>query len=124
MPICKNVLQFGDCASNWSCKGRHVFIESDKPINIPCDGLVKFDICGVRNPSHFIIKIREYLPDGENAWVSRENMNRKVQAALKSFQETMKKCAVIHVSVKPNDLCAYFKTEDIKWYRCRVLEKE
>lgn len=124
MPICHKILQFGDCQDSWSCKKRHVFTDNDKSVNIPCDGLVKFDIIAVRNPSHLSIKISEFLPAGEKFWISREKQNLKIEDALNSLQEILNDNAVMQVPIKVDDICGVFYPKAAKWCRCRVLDKQ
>jgi hypothetical protein len=38
---------------------------NDKPVNIPADGLVKFDLVGVHNAAHYSIKVLKYLSLGD-----------------------------------------------------------
>jgi hypothetical protein len=123
MPICGKVLQFGECNSYWRCKKRHVLIEGDKPVNIPSDGLVKFVITGIWNPSHFSIRIKEFLPNSETKWISYKEKAKYIEGQLKSLQEKMKISKIIQTPVLPNDLCAVFLPKEVKWCRCKVIQK-
>lgn len=124
MPICSNIFQFGSCADFSHCKSRHVFTELDKPLNVPCDGFVKFDIVGLRSPSHFIVKVLEYWPSGEKTWISRQEELSKAEEALTMLQVVMRTNCLIQVAVKTNDMCAVFWSKHVKWCRCKVLEKQ
>ncbi|CRL05500.1 CLUMA_CG017960, isoform A [Clunio marinus] len=122
MPICQNILQFGSCINSTICKRRHIFIDNDRSINIPCDGLVKFDIVGIYNPSHYTIKIREYLPANAKKWISCETKLRTIEDSLEALQIIMNKENIVQVNAKTNDICAVFCPQRIKWLRCKVLE--
>jgi hypothetical protein len=123
--FCPRILQFGSCAKISKCDHRHVFDDSDKPVNIPCDGLVKFDLIAVHNPSHYCIKVLEYLPQGAKRWISCEKKNAKVEAAMEELQLRMKEeTLVIHVGVKSGDICAVFYPKQAKWCRAKVLETQ
>lgn len=124
MPICNKILQFGDCQNSWNCKKRHVFIEHDKSVNIPCDGLIKFDIIAIHNPSHFNIKIREFLPAGEKFWISCEKQIQKIENALNSLQKILLDNATMQVPIKVDDICGVFNPKLAQWCRCRVLDKQ
>jgi hypothetical protein len=94
-------------------------------VNIPCDGLVKFDLIAVHNPSHYNIKVLEYLPLGEEHWISCEKKNVKIETAMKALQVKMKEeTLVIHVGVKSGDICAVFYPKEAKWCRAKVLEAQ
>lgn len=123
-PICSNVFQFGKCESIYNCNKRHVFTETDKSVNLPVDGLIKFELVGVHKPSHYAIKIKEYLPAGSAIWISCEQRLQKIEESLNNFQETMKENCLIQAGVKINDLCAVFCVETSRWSRCKVLEKQ
>jgi hypothetical protein len=124
-PLCSNILVFGCCAKFNNCKKRHVFVSADKPVNIPCDGLVKFELCGVRNAAHFTVKIREFLPLREKQWISCEQRTQKVEEALKVLQLAMiESSPVIQASLKTGELYAVFYPKDAKWCRAKVLEKQ
>lgn len=124
MPVCTKIFQFGSCSKFSHCKKRHVFVERDKSVNIPCDGLVKFELAGIHNPSHYAIKIREYLPAGERVWISREQQLQKIENKLELLQTILSQNEITQVPLKTNDLCAVFCTKNHKWCRCKVLEKE
>ena len=124
MPICMNILQFGYCPKSSQCKKRHVFIEADKVVNIPCDGLLKFELALVHNPAHYTIKVQSYLPVGEKSWVSCDAKNKKVEECMALLQDEMKDKAVVQVPVITNDLCALFCPKAAIWCRCKILEKE
>lgn len=125
-PLCSNTLKFGACQKFSNCKKRHVFSESDKPINIPCDGLIKFDLVRMRNPAHYIIKIRKFLPQDELKWVNRDKLIIKTEEMMEKLQEHYKlpENRIIAVSASTGELYATLNNEDQKWCRCRVLEKE
>lgn len=122
-PICSNVYQFGKCENIYSCHQRHAFVEADTPVNIPVDGLVKFELVCVQNPALFTIKILEYLPAGEG-WISCEKKILKTEDTLSDLQKTMQEISVIQTGVKINDICAVFCTKLHEWGRCKVLEKQ
>ena len=124
MPLCTNVLLFGSCPKFNNCKKRHAFIEEDKPVNIPCDGLVKFDVVGILNAAHYSIKIREYLPLGEKKWIVCEEKYQKIKEKLILMQKVMQDTATCQVPVRIGDLCAVFYPKLVKWCRCKVLDKQ
>ena len=120
-PMCKNILQFGCCSKYTKCQNRHVFMDSDKPVNIPIDGLVKFDLIEVHNAAHYCIKVLQYLPSDENRWISCEKRNLKVEEALERMQNVMRENEpVSQLGVKSGDICAVFSPKLHKWCRARV----
>lgn len=122
--ICSNIYQFGKCGNFYSCNKRHVFIESDKPVNIPVDGLLKFELVGVQKPSHYVIKILEHLPAGAKKWISCEQKIQRIEKSLEELQQMMKEVCVIQAGAMINDLCAVFCPKKVEWCRCKVLEKQ
>lgn len=126
-PLCSRTLQFGACEKIAQCKKRHVFSEIDKPINIPCDGFIKFDLVAIRNPSQFAIKIREFRPLYEKQWIQCEKKLKRTEAMLENLQDLMSNSA-IEVSVSTGDTLAVRSATErdsiVKWCRCKVLEKE
>ena len=124
-PMCKNIMQFGRCSKYTKCQSRHVFVDSDKPVNIPIDGLVKFDLVEVYNAAHYCIKVLEYLPLGEHRWISCEKRNKKVAEALERMQNAMKENELVcQVGVKTGEICAVFSTKVTKWCRARVIKTQ
>ena len=123
-PVCSNIYYFGKCRNIYNCHKRHAFTKSDKPVNIPVDGLLKFELVGIQNPSHYVIKILEHLPAGAKKWISCEEKIKKIEKSMEELQEVMKEVCVIHVGVKLNDIVAVFCIKIDKWCRCRVLEKQ
>lgn len=124
MPMCSNIFQFGGCESFSSCKKRHIFTDIDKSVNIPCDGLIKFEYVGIQNPSHYAVKVLQYLPAGTKKWISCERKIQKIEESLEQLQEAMKETNLIQAGVKTNDMCAIFCPTSVKWFRCKVLEKQ
>lgn len=122
--ICPNVFQFGKCSNITNCNKRHVFTETDKPVNIPIDGLLKFELIGVQNPSQYFIKIFEHLPAGSKSWISCKEKNEKIQEALVQLQKMMAEVCVIQTCAKVNDICAVYCPKTVQWCRCKVLEKQ
>lgn len=126
MPICPNIFQFGDCANFATCEYRHVFVEElDKCENTPCDGLVKFNLVDILNPSHYVIKILEYLPAKQKSWISCDEKLKAINESLESIQINMRAGnPIIHTPVKINDMCLVLWSRNNNWCRCKVLEKE
>lgn len=124
MPICSSILLFGECESFPKCKKRHVFNDIDRPVNIPTDGLIKFELVGVINPAHYSVKVLEYLPAGTKKWISCKKRIQRVEESLEQLQKMMTETCIIQTGVKTNDICAVFCAKAVKWFRCRVLEKQ
>jgi superfamily II DNA/RNA helicase len=124
-PLCTNILQFGYCAKFSNCKKRHVLVAADKSVNIPCDGLMKFELVAVRSAAHYTMKVLEYLPLREKRWISCELKTQKIEKALETLQETMiTNTPVIQVPLKVGELCAVFYPKIAKWCRAKVIEKQ
>jgi hypothetical protein len=78
-------------------------------MKFPCDGLVKFELVGIRSAAHFTVKILEFLPARENRWISCELKMKKIEEALNTLQNSMEvEMAMIQVAVKSGDVCAVF----------------
>lgn len=124
MPICSSIYLYGVCPKMLSCKNRHAFTSSDKPINIPCDGLVKFQLVGTKSPVRYYIKVLAYQLANEKKWISCVKKIERIEESLESLQTLMQESAMIQVGVKTDEICAVFVPKLVKWCRCKVLEKE
>lgn len=122
MPVCNNVMQFGKCSKNNLCQYRHVFIAEDKPVNVPVDGRIKFKLIRVLNPSHFIVKIVEFIPKNEITWISCAHKNEHIEKELKEMQSYFEENAIVRSPIKIDDTCGVFLSKT--WYRCKVLDVE
>jgi hypothetical protein len=123
-PMCSNILQFGSCSYISDCNGRHVFTEHDKPVNIPSQGIAKFEIVGIRNPSHFTIELKEYQLEGGKEWISCKEKTKQIRLSLKKLQEVLNHSNTFQIPVVVGGLCVFYSPKKVKWCRCRVLEKE
>lgn len=124
--ICSNTLKFAKCSS-FKCAKRHAFIkEIDKPKFLPTKGTIKISLLAVKSPTHFIVKIEEIKKSDKKKWISWKDRNDEIETKLEELQELMKieKNLTIHASVAVGDICAYFSTKDVKWYRAKVLSVE
>jgi hypothetical protein len=124
-PICEHILQFGVCFKEEGCSNRHVFSRAfDESLNLPCNGSLKFNLVGIRNPSHFVIEVLEYLPDGQKKWISCKETLDATRTLLKELQAAMTESNIVYNPVRIGDLCAFFSPKKVKWCRGRVVEKE
>ena len=125
VPICPKILDFGYCSKSRKCKDRHIFFDSDRPVNIPIDGLVKSELAGVHNAAHYIIKIREYLPQGQKRWISCEKKNKKIEKTLEAMQTALKEEKQVNLAeAKPGDIFAVFHSKSNKWCRGKVIKTQ
>lgn len=123
--ICSNTLKFAKCSS-FKCQKRHAFInEVDQPKFLPTEGTLKISLFAVKNPALYIIKIDEVKISEKSGWISWKKRNDDVEQKLKEFNEHMKKGNhVIHAAAGIGDICAYFSSHNVKWYRAKVLSTE
>lgn len=121
--ICYNILKFGKCTTI-NCLERHAFIEHyDKPQYLPTTGMIKFKLYAVKNPLHFVIKIKEVCASENGKWISWKEQNEEIKTKLKELQELMGNSdnRIIQAPIVVDDICAYFHAIDIKWYRAKVI---
>lgn len=100
-------------------------MDSDRPVNIPIDGIVKFEIVGVHNSAHYSIKVREYLPKGRKRWISCEQKNMKIEETLEAMQIALKEEKQVNlVEAKQSDIFAVFHPKIKKWCRGKVVKTQ
>ncbi|KAJ6632966.1 putative ATP-dependent RNA helicase TDRD12, partial [Pseudolycoriella hygida] len=112
--FCENLLLFGKCYSQYTCKYRHTFTKFDRSHeNVPTAGEIKFLILSTHTPTHYTVRLLEHRPHKGMPWhkIPRANEYFYLQRRLEQHFENVKDHSIVHAP-KFGDLCVVDDRDD------------
>lgn len=125
--FCPRILLLGQCSASNSCPMRHTLVAADRSkAVIPRSGYIKMEIQHCHSPTHYSVRIVEYLPVNGDKWLPAQLSTNFLDFSI-SFAAYYSNHAnlQIHCPVKAGDICVVAEEDDVTmnsvYHRCMVI---
>ncbi|XP_028159581.1 putative ATP-dependent RNA helicase TDRD12 [Ostrinia furnacalis] len=120
VPICCNLLEYGECPDYWNCHDRHaVFKNCDEPKDwMPKSGVVTFKILHYLTPLHYSARLLSNITKGQTRKYPQAYSSLSLKLGMYFSHERNQR---LHGIPKVGDVCAV--SVKINFFvRCQVLK--
>lgn len=120
VPICCNLLEYGECPDFWNCQERHaVFKDCDEPKDwMPKNGVITFNILHYLTPVHYSARLLSNITIDQTQKYPQAYSTLSLKMGMYFSKESNRK---LHGIPKVGDVCAVSVKLNF-FVRCQVLK--